>query len=131
MNNKPPSNRKFGFLFAVIFFLLSIHSWSNDSVGLTSYTLLGACFAFAIAALLAPILLTPFNAGWMKLGDIMGKIISPLVLSIIFFFLITPIALLTRLFGRDELRLRRVNSSTYWIKRTPPGPSGDTFKDQY
>jgi hypothetical protein len=58
----------------------------------------------------------------------MGKLISPLVLGVIFFLIITPVALLTRIFGRDELRLRiPKKSSTYWVSRIPIGPKGDSF----
>jgi len=76
-------------------------------------------------------LLTPLNKAWMKLGDLLGKVISPIVLGIIFFVLLAPVALVTRLLGRDELRLKMSNSSSYWIDRTPPGPAGDSFKNQF
>ena len=61
----------------------------------------------------------------------MGKVVSPLVLGVIFFLLISPVALIGRLFGRDELRLKKANSNSYWIDRVPPGPAGDTFKNQF
>jgi hypothetical protein len=67
----------------------------------------------------------------MKLGELMGKVVSPLVLGVIFFVLLTPVGLIGRLLGRDELRLKRTNSESYWIDRVPPGPAGDSFKNQF
>jgi hypothetical protein len=67
----------------------------------------------------------------MQLGALMGRVVSPLVLGTIFFLLITPISMLARLFGRDELRLKKIDTSSYWIARAPPGPDGDSFKNQF
>jgi hypothetical protein len=67
----------------------------------------------------------------MKLGELMGKIVSPFVLGVIFFALITPIGFFGRLFGRDELRLKGSKASSYWIDRVPPGPSSDSYKNQF
>ena len=81
--------------------------------------------------LAAPRLLAPFNLAWFKLGLLMGKVVSPIVLGIIFFVLLTPVAVIGRLFGRDELRLKRKAVQSYWIERVPPGPDGDSFKNQF
>tara|TARA_B100000686_G_scaffold316156_1_gene363707 strand:- start:375 stop:629 length:255 start_codon:yes stop_codon:yes gene_type:complete len=77
-------------------------------------------------------LLLPLNILWFRLGIILGKIISPIVIGLIFFFIITPIALLGRLMGRDELKLKRNKvSETYWVERKPVGPDPKTFKNQF
>lgn len=126
-----PSNRNFGFLFAGVFALLSAYAAYQGTEPYRVYGWLIAGMVVGLVAVIAPTALTPFNNAWMKLGELMGKVVSPLVLGVIFFVLITPIALLTRLFGRDELRLKKTNVSSYWIDRVPPGPAGDSFKNQF
>jgi len=126
-----PSNRNFGFLFAGLFALLSAYAAYQGAESFRVYGWLTAGVVIGLIAVVAPNSLTPFNKAWMKLGDFMGKVVSPLVLGVIFFVLITPIALLTRLFGRDELRLKKADVSSYWIDRAPPGPAGDSFKNQF
>jgi len=61
----------------------------------------------------------------------MGRVVSPLVLGILFFILITPVALFMRLIGRDALRIKKQQVNTYWIERNPPGPNPESFKDQF
>ncbi len=125
------SNRNFGFLFAGVFaFLSAFGAFQGSNVGKV-YSWLIAGVAVGLVAVVAPNLLTPFNKAWMKLGDLMGKVVSPLVLGIIFFVLISPIALITRIFGRDELRLKKTNCNSYWVDRIPPGPASDSFKNQF
>jgi hypothetical protein len=128
---KLPSNRNFGFLFAGIFTLISAYEGYHGANAITFYSWLVAGSSVGLIAVAAPNLLTPFNKAWMALGDLMGKVMSPLVLGIIFFVLITPNALITRLFGRDELRLKKADINSYWIDRDPLGPAGDSFKNQY
>ena len=126
-----PSNRNFGFLFTGVFALLSAYSAYKGADAFKVYGWLSAGIAVGVVAVTAPNLLTPFNKAWMKLGELMGKVVSPLVLGVIFFVLLTPVALIGRLLGRDELRLKRTNSESYWIDRVPPGPAGDSFKNQF
>jgi len=89
------------------------------------------CHFFSVATLLSPQLLAPLNRLWYGLGVLLGKIISPIVLGLIFFVLITPVSLVTRLFGRDELKMKKRNVESYWVDRSPPGPPSDSFKNQY
>ena len=126
-----PSNRKFGLLFAGVFALLSAYAAYQGSDPFKVYGWLVAGVVVGLVAIAAPGWLAPFNKAWMKLGDLMGRVVSPLVLGVIFFVLITPVALVTRLFGRDELRLKKTGASSYWIDRVPPGPAGDSFKNQF
>ena len=128
---KLPSNRSFGFLFAGVFACLSAYGGYHGANATTVYGWLTAGVLTGLVAVVSPNVLTPFNKAWMKLGDLMGRVVSPLVLGIIFFVLITPIALITRLFGRDELRLKKTNFNSHWIDRAPPGPAGDSFKNQF
>lgn len=126
-----PSNRNFGFLFAGVFALLSAYAAYQGSASSKVYGWLIAGVIVGLIAVTAPNLLTPFNKAWMKLGELMGKVVSPLVLGVIFFVLITPVALIGRLLGRDELRLKKANVNSYWIDRVPPGPAGESFKNQF
>ena len=126
-----PSNRNFGFLFAGVFALLSAYAGYHGANVTTVYGWLVAGVVTGLFAIIAPGLLTPLNKAWMKLGELMGKVVSPLLLGVIFFLLITPVALVTRLFGRDELRLKKTDASSFWIDRAPPGPAGDSFKNQF
>ena len=61
--------------------------------------------------------LTPFNKIWMRFGAILGKIISPIVMGFIYFFVVTPIGILLRLINKDILKLKNNNDNTYWIKK--------------
>ena len=127
-----PSNKNFGLFFAAVFALLSAYAAYFDASGeVKAYGWLFAGVVVGFIALFAPDVLAPFNKAWMKLGELMGKVVSPLVLGTIFFVLITPIALVTRVFGRDVLRLKRANVQSYWIERTPPGPAGESFNNQF
>jgi hypothetical protein len=125
-----PTNRKFGWFFAAVSALLGAYAyWKVWTEVATAALILSALFA--AAALVAPQLLSPLNRLWYGLGLLLGKIVSPIVLGIIFFILITPISLITRLFGRDELKIKKRCVDSYWIDRSPPGPSADSFKNQY
>lgn len=90
-----------------------------------------AAIVTVLLTLFNPKLLSPFNKAWMLLGDLLGRVISPLVLGVIFFLIITPTALIGRIFGRDELRLKRKAQSSYWIDRKSPSPKGDSFNNQF
>ena len=85
---------------------------------------------FFITTFVKASLLLPLNKLWMRFGLLLGQIISPLVLGIIFFGIFTPVALLMRLSGRDELRLKFKNKTSYWILRNEP-IQGDSFRRQF
>ncbi len=125
-----PSNRKFGWFFAAVFAAFGAYAY-RKAWGELAATVLILSVLFAAAALVAPQLLSPLNRLWYALGLLLGKIVSPIVLGIIFFVLITPISLITRLFGRDELKMKKRPVDSYWVDRSPPGPSSDSFKNQY
>src|SRR5690606_12562568 len=100
-----PSDRKFGLTFSVLLGLLGAWAaWrSHGSLAIGSATL---AMSFLLAAILAPPLLHPLNRAWMALGAVLSRVVSPLVMGIVFFLLVTPTALVGRALGRDELRLR-------------------------
>ena len=128
---KLPSERRFGALFTLVF--AAIGAWGHYKGGsaAASNAWFVAAAVVALVTLAAPRLLAPCNLAWFKLGLLMGKVVSPIVLGIIFFVLLTPVAVIGRLFGRDELRLKRKAVQSYWIERVPPGPDGDSFKNQF
>jgi hypothetical protein len=128
-----PSERSFGLLFGAVFALLAGYGWFFKSWPLAVVLLLVAvALAFVLLGFVAPKVLRPLNWLWFQLGLLLGKIVSPLVLGAIFFLMLTPVSLVTRLFGRDELRLKRKASQTsYWLDRAPPGPEPESFKNQF
>ena len=129
-NLKLPSNKKFGLFFTGIFFVLSFYFIVNDSFKISIiFGTLSACFGFI--SLFNEKILSPLNKYWMYLGLILGKIISPIILGIIFYFLFAPIAIFFRIFGRDELRLKKKQKNSYWKNREPKGPGPSSFKQQF
>ena len=124
-----PSNKKFGFFFTLIFAAASAYFYSFENMTL-SFVFVAVSFIFLVITIMRAALLLPLNKLWMQFGFLLGRIISPLVLGIIFFGLFTPIATLMRLIGRDELRLKLSNKSSHWISRSEPIKS-DSFKNQF
>ncbi len=128
-----PSERSFGLLFGIVFALLSAYGWFFNGWSLVVVlSLVAVALAFVLLGFVAPKVLGPLNWLWFQLGLLLGKIVSPIVLGAIFFLMLTPVSLVTRLFGRDELRLKRKASQTsYWLDRAPPGPEPESFKNQF
>lgn len=128
---KLPSERRFGTLFSFVFLCITsygfVKDWSKPLLGLTFII----CAIFMILALSKPQFLAPLNHAWFQIGLMLGKIVSPIVLGLIFFILISPIAWAVRFFGRDELRLMKRPVNSYWIDRNPKGPEADSFKNQF
>lgn len=125
-----PSNTKFGWLLSAVFAGLSIYLLSCSAQILAIFSL-SLCLIFGSLASISPKLLMPLNFLWFRVGLCLGKIISPIVLGSIFFTLLTPVSLATRLFGRDELKIKKRITDTYWIERLPQGSPVQSFKNQY
>jgi len=126
---KLPSNRKFGFFFSTIFLLASLYSYYIDSEFMV-YILGLLCGILLITTITNPKVLLPLNKLWMKFGILLGMIVSPILMGIIFFGIFTPIAMIMRLLGRDELRLRFKKKKTHWINRITLTEI-DSFKKQF
>jgi hypothetical protein len=126
-----PSERTFGFVFTGIFSIFTGYLWYHHGKPLAIQAFFVLAVAFLVAALFMPIVLRPLNKAWYQLGLLMGRVVSPIVLGILFFILITPIAILMRMAGRDPLKLRKQDVQSHWIDRAPPGPASDSFKDQF
>ena len=114
--NKKESNRGFGILFFIVFVIISI--WPLFKGGDLRLWSLIIAFIFLVLGLLNSKFLTPAKRIWIRFGELLGKIISPIVLSIIFFLLITPIGILMKILRKDLLNLRFTKDKTYWIKRS-------------
>ena len=124
-----PSNKKFGFFFTFVFAVTSVYFYNATSASWSyAFGLISLLFLI-ISAVKAEILL-PLNKLWMHFGHLLGMIVSPIVLGIIFFGLFTPIAFVMRLSGRDELRLKFIKKPSHWISRNDPLKS-ESFKHQF
>ena len=127
---KRGSNRGFGFVFAAALSVFSGIALLRDS-GLWPWWLAAAA-AFLAAAIAFPRALDPLNRAWHRFGLLLGKVTTPIVLGLLFFFTVTPTAIVFRLLGKDPLRLKMdPGAATYWIVRDPPGPEPDTMHRQF
>ena len=127
---KSGSNRSFGIVFAVVFAIISL--WPLTGDGSVRWYVLVIAAVFLVIAFVRPGLLGPFNKVWLKLGLVLGRIVNPIVLGVIYFAIITPYAIALRLLGKDLLRLRLDPAArSYWIERKPPGPAPETMKNQF
>ena len=117
-NIKISSNKSFGIVFFVVFFLISLYPLINDNE-LRIWSLL-ISLGFLILGLKNSKLLTPFNKLWFRFGLLLGKIISPLIIGIIFFIVVTPIGIIMRLLRKDLLNLKFNQKNSYWIEKTGP-----------
>ncbi len=126
-NIKLPSNQKFGYFFTLVFTIVAIYFYFKE-INILFYTSgVISVFLFLITSIRANIL-KPLNKLWMKFGLILGKIINPIIMGVIYFIIFSPIGILMRLFGRDELGLRLKNKKTYWIKRNKELQRNSFFK---
>lgn len=124
------SDRAFGIVFTVVFLVIGLlplffggppRLWS-----------IAIAAIFGALALLRPALLAPLNRLWTKFGLLLHRIVSPLVLGIMFFVVITPMGLVMRAWGKDPLRLRFDRQArSYWVERQPPGPPPETINNQF
>ena len=115
---KISSNRSFGIVFSIFFSLVGIYLLlNNSSVYYWSFLI---SLIFLILGLLNSKILGPLNQIWFKFGILLGKVVSPIVMGIIFFLVITPIAILLKIFGKDVLKLKLNNNETYWIEKNEP-----------
>ena len=126
---KLPSNRKFGFFFTFVFLIAAVYFYHYENMTWT-YAFVTASSIFLVVTLIKSDALLPLNILWMRLGFLLGLIVSPIVLGIIFFGLFTPIATLMRLYRRDELRLKFTHKTSYWVTRNEPIKS-ESFKQQF
>ena len=124
-----PSNRKFGFFFTFVFTALAAYFYYSTNVS-WAYAFIAAALVFLIVTLVKSDALLLLNKLWMRFGLLLGMIVNPIILGVIFFGLFTPIATLMRLSGRDELRLKFTQKKSHWITRSEPIKS-ESFENQF
>ena len=110
------SNKSFGIVFFIVFLLVAIYPLINNSE-IRIWSLITAVI-FLILGLTNSKVLTPLNKLWFKFGLLIGKIVSPLIMGIIFFLVVTPTAFIMRMIGKDLLNLKFNDKKTYWIEKT-------------
>jgi len=118
-----PSDRKFGWTFAILFLLFGAfyHPW-----------MMAVGAALAVVTMTRAHWLAPFKGAWMKFGEALNRVVSPIVMGVIFFAVFTPVAIVMRLAGRDALSRRYEPAEpSYWKRRDPPGPADDSFKNLF
>ena len=124
------SDRAFGLVFAVVFAIIGLWPWLFGGQIRAWSLVIGA--ALLGVAWLWPAVLAPLNRVWTRFGLLLHRIVSPVVLGVMFFVVITPMGLLMRILGKDPLRLRfDRDARSYWIERRPPGPAPDSLNNQF
>ena len=113
---KMGSNKSFGLVFFVFFFIISLYLLFKDG-NIRIWAIIPAIIFLILGFLNSPFL-TPLNKIWFKFGILLGNFISPVVMGIVFFVVVTPTALLMRIFGKNLLGLKRNNKTSYWIERS-------------
>ena len=126
-----PSNFKFGLFFAAVFAGGAIYAWIYTSLTQLIWVLAVLSVVMFILAFLLPDLLLPLNKAWIHLGMLIGMVVSPIVMGLMFFILFTPVAFVMRLAGRDELRLKKTPRPSHWKPRVPAGPEPTSFNNQF
>ena len=112
------SNKSFGIVFFIVFLIIAIYPLlSQNEIRLWSLII---SIIFLILGLLNSKLLTPLNKIWFKFGILLGKIVSPLVMGLIFFFVVTPTGIIMRILKKDLLNLKFNKKTTYWIEKNDP-----------
>jgi len=125
-NIKLPSNRNFGIVFFIVFLIIAL--WpilKQNEIRIWSLII---SFIFFVLGLINSRLLTPLNKLWFKFGIFLGNIISPIVMGIVFFLVVTPTGLIMRFFRKDILKLKKNTSDSYWINKDDTNSS---MKNQF
>ncbi len=110
------SNRSFGIIFFIVFLIIGL--WPLRNSGNPNLYIMGISGIFLVLGILNSKILSPFKQVWIKLGELLGTIIAPIVMALVYFIVLTPISLIIRISGKDLLELKFLKKSeTYWIKR--------------
>ncbi len=127
---KVGSERSFGIVFAVVFALIgAVLSYRRGHLVPIPF---GISAAFAAIAMLIPSILKPLNKLWFLFGMLLHKIVSPIVLAILFYGILLPTGVLMRIVGSRPLSLKfDPNMPSYWVERKPPGPPPETMQHQF
>jgi len=124
------SDRSFGLVFTVVFALIGL--WPLIDGGMLRIWALAVSVIFLVVSFARPAILAPLNRLWMKFGELLHKIVNPIVMGLMFFGAVTPTGLIMRALGKDLLRLKKDPAAkSYWIERQPPGPAPESMKHQF
>ena len=126
---EPGSDRSFGLVVGTVLLTIGGYQYFFGSIAFVWLAIFGAILV--LLGLTAPRVLRPLNIAWTKLGILLGKVVTPVVMLLVYLITIVPIGLVLRVSGKNLLGLRREGSETYWIPRTPPGPPPESLKDQF
>ena len=123
---KKPSNKSFGIVFSIVFFIIGIFLFiDKQSIKILPFLV---SFIFLFLGLVNSKFLTPLNIAWLKFGEILGRFVAPIVMGLIYFFIITPIGLFMRIIGKDLLQIKFSEAPTYWnIRKSNIGPMKRQF----
>ena len=125
-NIKLPSNRNFGVVFFIVFLIIAL--WPLLKQNEIRVWSLIMSFIFFVLSLINSKLLAPLNKLWFKFGILLGNIIAPIIMGIVFFFVVTPTGLIMRFFRKDILKLKKNTSDSYWINKDDTNSS---MKNQF
>lgn len=131
MNKPSIDNKKFGRQMSAALAVIAAFGYTREWPDTILVVLLVLAAVHLILAFVAPGLLGRINSIWMGLGFLLGKVVSPIVMTILFFVLFTPIGLVMKLIGRDELALKSRGGNSFWKIRTNPQITAESFKYQY
>ena len=124
------SDRSFGLVFAAVFAVVCLLPLKSG--GEIRLWAAGVAGAFLVVALVMPRLLKPLNRVWFLIGMALHHVVSPLIMGLLFFVGITPMALIMRAAGKDLLSCRRDPArQSYWVVRQPPGPDAESMRRQF
>ncbi len=127
---KVSSDRSFGVVFAIVFAIIGLLPLIGGDMPRWWALAVAALFMIVVGA--APTLLSPLNWLWTRFGLLLHRIVNPVVMALLFYLVVTPIALTMRLFGKRPLQLEaEPEAPTYWISSDPPGPQPETMKQQF
>ena len=127
---KGSSDRAFGGVFVVVFLIIGL--WPLVRSNELRWWALVTSAVVLLVTVVAPSWLKTPNRLWTKLGLLLHRIVSPIVLGVLFYVVVTPIGLLMRAVGKDSMRMRPgASPESYWIKRDPPGPQPDSLPRQF
>lgn len=124
-----PSERNFGLFFGFVFAALGYYFWGTTEYA--GYLAFVACVVTLLAAILFPKVLRGPNIVWLTIGIVLGSIVSPIIIGLIYFLLFAPMALALKVFGRDEMHIKRANTRSYWLERSLDTSRNKFFQDQY
>ena len=109
------SNKSFGIVFSIVFLVIAF--WPKLNGNEINYWLLAISIVFLILGLINSKILTPLNKIWFKFGILLGNVVGPIVMGIIFFLIVTPTSIIMKLLGKDLLNLKKNNNNSYWIEK--------------